>query len=221
VESEEKRFELPPLACSALSLLLAPRPASFSSHAVLHWLWMHAWEGWMYGRRLAWPRRGVSLPPLMPPPRPLTPGPAADGGAHAVVAVEAFDLSLPTLLLRSLTPYPAPLLSHSLPCSSALSLPTLLLCFLTPYPAPPLSHSLSCSSAFSLPTLFLRSHSLPCSSALSLPTLSLPCSSAPSQMEALTPWWPWKDWIQRLSTCTPYLDGAAPVRPAPAASRTL
>jgi len=32
-----------------------------------------------------------------------------------------------------------------------------------------------------------------------------------AEMEATTPWWPWRDWVQRLSTCTPYLDGAAPI----------
>jgi len=32
-----------------------------------------------------------------------------------------------------------------------------------------------------------------------------------AEMEALTPWWPWREWVQRLSTCTPYLDGAAPI----------
>jgi hypothetical protein len=30
-------------------------------------------------------------------------------------------------------------------------------------------------------------------------------------MEALAPAWPWREWLQGLSECRPYLDGAAPV----------
>lgn len=31
-----------------------------------------------------------------------------------------------------------------------------------------------------------------------------------AEMEATTPWWPWRSWITDLSTCTPYVDGSAP-----------